>query len=105
GRPDGVRYRGGKFRAAPAHVDDVRAVGAREFDAGDGVRVEPVSGAIEEFAGHDLHPPRDTRHARGVVADRADNPGQVRAVAVVVPGIVITAEGVEAVGLVDGICP
>src|SRR5205814_9797891 len=98
---DGVTQRlGVKARAAPTGVHDLRTLTAREVDALDGVRSEPVPSGVQKFAGHDLNLPADADNADGVVAHRADRSADMRAVAMIIVGVAGVVYGVDAVNVV-----
>src|SRR5581483_415392 len=55
----------------------------------------------DEFARHDLYVPRDAAHPHPVITNRANDSGDVCAVAVVIHGIRVMIHGIDAVAVVD----
>src|SRR6185436_10383093 len=92
---------GGEGIPAPTGGHDSRTVDAGVFEARDGVGHAVLRRRGDEFAGHDFHPPRHTGHAHGVVADRANNSRDMRAVAPIIHGIAAAIQHVHAVHIVD----
>ena len=70
-------------------------------ETGNGVGEETRSGRVEEFARQNFDVPGDAGDADPVVAHRAYDPGHVRPVTVVVHGIGVSVDGIDAVTIVD----
>ena len=73
----------------------------REVDALDRVAVRAAAAPVQELQRHDLHPLAYPHHADPVVPARADRPGDVRAVTVLVQRLGVAADEVPAVDVVD----
>ena len=90
-------------------VDAARLQVARIVEAGHRIGDGAVAGCVEHLAGQELDVPVHAHHAQRVVADRADGPGDVRAVPEVVGRVATqtrerpaaSGEDVEAVHIVD----
>ena len=104
-RRDRVAHRLRKASPTPAIAHDMRPFPDRVVDALQGIRDEPRAVAVEEFASHQLHPPRDPRDPLAVVADGAHRPGDMGAVAVVIRRVATAGDGVESVDVVDDPVP
>src|SRR5262249_29703084 len=98
---EGVEHRLVIPAAAPAVVGDLRPVIHRVVERQHGVAERPAAVGVQELHRHYLHVPVDAGHADAVVPLGADDPGDVRAVAVVVVGIVVVGNEVPAVDVVD----
>ena len=86
----------------PAAAHHSRAVVRRVDDALGRVRAEALKVLpADDAQRHDAHPPVDAGDPDAVVAFRPDDPGAVRAVAVVVHGIVVIILEVPATHVVD----
>src|SRR5262249_5628634 len=85
----------------PGVVHHVRAVLGRIEDGADGVRIGPGALRVQELDRHDPHVPVHAGDADAVVAGRADRPGYVRPVPVVVGRVVVVVGEVPAVPVVD----
>ena len=101
GRHDGVQQGLAEAAAAPRVAHDVDAHHRRVLDARHGVVRRARAAGREELQAHDLDVPVHARHADAVVADAADGAGAVRAVVVVVHGVVVVVREVPAVDVVD----
>ena len=83
-------------RAAEAQVDDARTAGDRPRDPlGDG-RVPDAPGVVRDLHRHDDDPRRDAADADAVAGRRRDDPGDVRAVAVLVGRVAVARSDVDA---------
>jgi hypothetical protein len=105
-RRDGVAQRLRLGVAAPRIVGrhDIHAPipeRGHVVEAGDRVRGGTVARLREELAGQQLDVPRDARDAEPVVPHRADDAGDVGAVALVVHGIRIAIGRVDSMAVVD----
>src|SRR5262245_50521959 len=85
--------RGDEVHAALLHEREV-------VEATNGARGVAETEGVEEPARHDLHVPGDTGHADPVVPERADGAGDVRAVIVLVDGIGVAVDRVDAMAVV-----
>ena len=73
--------------AAIGVVQNFRAVGDGVVNTDSGVGFESVAVAVEELEGHDADGPVDSGDAAVVVADGAEDAGDMSAVAVAVHGV------------------
>ena len=105
GSDDGALEGRGEFWTGPACVHDFCAVEAGVIDAGDGVRGGAEAIDIEKFAGHNLDFPTNAGDAFAVVADGADDAGDVSAVAVIIGTIAGVVNGIEAVNVINDSVP
>jgi hypothetical protein len=99
--------RSGSRRTSPARtrrhvrvVRDVGAVGGRVEDRAHRIRSRPTAVRADELQTHQPHLLADARDPDAVVPDGADRPSDVRAVAVVVGGIVVVVYEIPAAPVV-----
>src|SRR5207302_7437620 len=98
---DGIMQRlGCETGGTPTGIDDSRGFAARVIHAPDGVGNETIARGVQKVARHDLHLPGHSHHADTVVAQGADGAADVRAVAVIVHGIAVVGNGVDAVNII-----
>ena len=90
-----------KWPASPTGVDDVRAFGRGIINTLDKIIVGRISRRIEGFQGHELHTPRHADYACAVIADGANDTGNMRSMGVIIVRIARPSTRVDSMDVVS----